>query len=342
MGFFVLLFLNFTTEYIQMSLLPIPDSLRKNQNAQPPFGRYEGLIIDTDISSWQGGFIDRRFKRKSWIYTGIYNEEFAVGFAIADTGYLGKSFIYLYHFPTKTFIEEAGEFPFYFNNNFMPSLSSEWLFRSGKKIWQVNRNGNDLECRFEGNKIKADFTLMNYRNGMSTVAPAGIRPFNFTYKNSGMAVQANLQFNGKDFELNGNYGVLDFTLGFPPRDTRWNWASATGKTSDGKIVGLNLVAHFNDGLENVLFLDGKLIPLSKGIFTYKHPADKENWHIKTEDGILEMNFTPSGARKDNINVGLLKHQFIQPFGKFEGTITSDGNKFPFTAYGVTEEHHSIW
>jgi uncharacterized protein (DUF3820 family) len=319
-----------------------PDSLSKHQHTNPPFGRYEGLIIDTDISSWQTGFFDRRLKRKVWIYTGIYNEEIALGFAIADTGYLGKSFIYLYHFPTKTFIEEAAEFPFYFDKHFMPSLSGGWFFRSGKKIWQVNRNGNDLECHFEGKKIHADFTLMNFRNGMSAVAPAGVRPFNFTYKNACIGVQAYLKFNNKEIELNGNYGVLDFTLGFPPRDTRWNWASATGKTNDGKIVGLNLVAHFNDGLENVLMFNGKLIPLGKATFNYNHPADKETWNIKTDDGIIDMNFMPSGARKDNINVGILKHQFIQPFGKFEGNILLDGNKIPFTAYGVVEEHHSIW
>jgi hypothetical protein len=72
------------------------------------------------------------------------------------------------------------------------------------------------------------------------------------------------------------------------------------------------------------------------------PVDKSNWHIATEDAIIDMHFTPSGARKDIINVGFLKHQFIQPFGKFEGTILMNDEKIPFTAFGVTEEHHSVW
>jgi hypothetical protein len=325
-----------------MTLPNIPDSLSKHQNPQPPFGRYEGLIIDTDVSSWQSSFFDRRLQRKGWIYGGIYNNTFAVGFAIADTGYLGKAFIYLYHFPTNTFIEEAAQFPFYFKSSFMPSMNGEWKFRQENKIWLVNRNGEDLELQYEGKRLRADITFQNFRNGMSAVAPAGKRPFNFTYKNAGMKTQTHLAFDNNHFDLEGNFGVLDFTLGFPPRHTRWNWASATGNTQDEKTVGLNLVAHFNDGLENLLLLNHQLIPLGKAIFQYEYPADKKSWKIKTEDGIVDMQFTPSGARKDHINVGFLKHQFVQPFGKFEGNILLEGNKIPFTAYGVTEEHDSLW
>lgn len=317
-----------------------PDSLHKTNF--PAFGRYEGLVTDTDIASWQTSFIDRRFKRKGWLYAGIYNAEMALGFAVADTGYLGKAFIYCYHFPTDTFIEEAAQLPFYFADKFMPSLRSEWKFSQGKKIWQVLPHHNDLHFRFEGKKLKADFTLIDFHTGMSTVAPAQNRPFNFTYKNAGIYTKATVSLNNKLLNIEGNFGVLDFTLGFPPRNTKWHWASATGTTQDGAFVGLNLVAHFNDGLENALFLNGKTIPLDKAEFSFTHPAEKSAWHIITNDNIMDMRFTPVGARKDYINVGFLKHQFVQPFGKFEGNIRLDGKQIPFTAYGVTENHHSIW
>jgi hypothetical protein len=55
-----------------------------------------------------------------------------------------------------------------------------------------------------------------------------------------------------------------------------------------------------------------------------------------------MTFIPQGSRKDNINVGFLKHQFIQPFGTFEGLIKLKNQVLPFKAYGVVEEHHSLW
>ncbi len=323
-------------------LLPsAPDSLSKMQHPTPPFGRYKGLIIDTDVSSWQKLFY-RRLVRKGWIYAGIYNQDFAMGFAVADTGYLGKAFIYLYHIPSKTFIEEAAEFPFYFGNSFMPSLSAPWFFKQGKKSWHVARVEDDLEFSYEGKKLKINFILSDYRKGLSVVAPAGSRPFNFTYKNAGLDIAAEIEFNGMHHSVKGNYGVLDFTLGFPPRHTHWNWASATGITDDGKVVGLNLVAHFNDSLENVLWLDGNMIPLSKAEFNYASPPAQSEWHVHTTDGIIDMKFQPEGARKDHINVGILKHQFVQPFGSFKGIIKHEGKAIPFTAFGVTEEHESIW
>ncbi len=317
-----------------------PDNLHKNNFSS--FGRYKGLIADTDIASWQSGFADRRLKRKGWLYAGIYNAEFAIGYAIADTGYLGKAFIYCYHFPTKTFIEEAAQFPFYFSNDFMPSLNTEWRFSSGNKIWQISPNHDDLEFRFESKKLKVDFTLINYKNGMSTIAPAQNRPFNFTFKNAAITTKATIQLQSKEYVVDGKFAVLDFTLGFPPRETKWHWASATGTTENQKSIGINLVALFNESLENVLFVDGNLYPLDKAVFRFSEPADKTPWHIKTNDGVLDMHFYPEGARKDYINVGFLKHQFIQPFGKFEGKINVDGNCIAFTAYGVTENHHSIW
>ena len=317
-----------------------PEKLHKQDF--PSFGRYEGLIPNTDITSWQTGFFDRRFKRKGWLYAGIYNAEFALGFAIADTGYLGKAFIYCYHFPTNTFLEEAAQFPFYFAEKFMPSLHSEWLFNKGNKTWQVSPNYSDLEIHFEGKKLQVDFSLIDFEKGMSTIAPALDQPFNFTFKNAGIKTKATIRLKGNEYNLEGNYAVLDFTLGFPPRNTRWNWASATGKTVTGASVGINLVAHFNSDLENVLFFNEQLIPLGKTIFNYTSPADKSIWHITTEDAIIDMHFTPSGARKDHINVGFLKHQFIQPFGKFEGTLLINKEKISFTAFGVTEEHHSVW
>jgi hypothetical protein len=319
-----------------------PPSLSKHQHTQPPFGRYKGLITDTDVSGWQSNFFDRWLKRKSWIYAGIYNDTIAAGLAIADTGYLGKGFIYFCHLPTQTLIEESAQFPFYFSSHFMPSLSAEWKFSIGNKIWHVNRNGQDLEIRYEGIRLKADITLENFLDGISVVAPAGKRLFNFTYKLAGIKTWAHFAFDNHHMDVEGHLGVLDFTLGFPPRHTLWNWASAAGKTSEGKVIGLNMVAHFNDGLENVLFIDSMPVFLDQADFYFNHPADKNNWTIQSKDGIVEMRFMPWGARKENIHLGLLKHQFIQPFGKFEGNISLHGNRTPFTAYGVTEQHESLW
>lgn len=321
-------------------LLQAPKSLSVEKNIA--FGRYNRLIENTDVSMWQKGFIDRRLKRKGWIYSGIYNAEIALGFAIADSGYIGKCFVYLYHFASKTFIEESAQSPFYFDHDFMPSLNSNWEFKNGGKLWQIEAQNNQLNFLFKSKKLSVNFSLNDFENGMSVLAKAAERPFNFTFKNAAIMAKGEVKFNNTTIEINGKDAVIDFTLGFPPRNTFWNWASLTGRTVNDDIVGINIVAHFNQGLENVLFLNGELIPLSEASFNYKKPAEKTPWHITTEDQLIDMTFTPQGSRKDNINVGFLKHQFIQPFGTFEGLIKLKDQVLPFKAFGVVEEHHSLW
>lgn len=307
------------------------------------FGRFAGPIADLATARWDEGggvFSRRRLQRKTWTYFGVFSERFMLGFAVVDAGYLGTAFIYLYDRQTKRLIEEKASVPFGFSAGFAGSLGATWALASGGRSWRIAPAGEGWKASFKGKQLAVELTLGG-GPGMSTLAPSLRRPFHYTYKICGMPVAAQVEAHGERHAFNAE-GMIDFTLGYPPRHTTWNWASMTGRDEQGGAVGLNVVAHFTNGLENGLWLDGAVVPLAQATFEYD-PADVlQPWRVRTEDGRVDLRFLPEGKRSEKLSVGLLVSDFAQPFGRFEGEIEHGGRRRRVTGLGVTEEHLAVW
>lgn len=320
-------------------ILPSQNSLF-NGASHLPHGIYDDLLGDVSTAPHdnEGGFFKhRRTRRKAWVFFGVYSPELICGIAIADAGFVANAFTYFYSFKDNVFAQNNALVPLGFGAGFDPHLHSDWQL--GK--YSISTSDR-MELQYQG-KFNLKISARNNANGASIVAPSkGGRPFNFTYKNVCLPVEVSIQHGGKTYEVKGNYGAIDFTKGYPPRETYWNWLAFIGQTESGKQVGINLVKHFNGDMENVLWVDGKKIVLSPGHFDMQKPIDKSPWHITTNDGILDCTLQPNGARSENVNALVLKSIFTQTYGKISGTLLLDGNKEAFTAYGVGEDHHALW
>ncbi|MCB0508756.1 MAG: DUF2804 family protein [Chitinophagales bacterium] len=322
-------------------ILPKQEHLIENEKVIP-FGIYDDLIRDVSTSFFdKQGFLTkkRRTERKTWIFVGVFSPELICGFAIVDAGMVATAFSYFYSFKDSIFEEDKTTVPLGFDSNFNPNLDSEWTLGN----YSIKTNSGKTHLQYLG-KYKLYIDIENNEKGVSIVAPSkGERPFNFTYKN--MCVPAKVQINNggiNTYACSGNYAAIDFTKGFPPRETIWNWLSFIGKTESNKTIAVNLVDRFNDNMENILWLNGEKMELSNAHFSMKQPYNSSVWEIKTADGILDCQLTPKGARSENINAVLMKSKFIQPFGRLEGTVLIDGIQEKFTAIGVAEDHHAVW
>ncbi len=321
-------------------IFPASDKLFTG-TGHPPYGIYNDLMTDVSTAHWdeQGAlFKNRRTSRKAWMFFGVYSPEFICGIAIADAGFVANAFTYFYSFKDNVFVQDNTLVPFGFSSGFDPGLNSEW--KLGK--YRIYTQNGNLNFEYTG-KYKLRMVAKNSNNGASIVAPsAGGRPFHFTYKNVCMTTELSIEHEGKTYQVSGNYGAVDFSKGYPPRETVWNWLSFIGTTQSGKNVGVNLVKHFNDELENILWVDGQKTALSSGTFTMQKPFDKNNWHITTDDKILDCTVAPNGARSENVNILLMKSIFTQVYGKISGTLLINGVRESFTATGVCEDHHALW
>jgi hypothetical protein len=144
---------------------------------------------------------------------------------------------------------------------------------------------------------------------------------------------------GVSFDLEGSFAAHDHTCGLLARDTRWRWAAASGAT-----IGFNLVEGFNGPVENGVWLDGRLVKVGAAEFQFDPLATTKPWHVRTVDGIIDLEFLPEGERREDRNLMVAASRYVQPIGTFRGTIQPpDGPAVAVSdLLGVTEDHVAKW
>lgn len=324
-----------------MSILSNESSLLKH-GKHLPFGIYNGLIDQPYTSFWdtEGPVLARRRRtqRKAWIFFGVYAPGFFAGMAIADAGMVSTAFSYLAIPGENLFVEDKITLPLGFGDKFDPGLRDAW--KLGK--FSISSEGTQMTCIAKG-KIDLEIVAeMQTDSGLSFVCPSEGRPFNFTFKQLPLTILCKARYKGKEYAASGPYGAVDFTKGYPPRETRWNWLSMIGKLEDGVTVGINLVDHFNANMENVAWVGGERMLLGDAKFSMEKPLDTNKWQISTVDGIIDLEFTPFGARSENLSLVVMKSLFTQPYGTFDGYINIRGQKMRVTGQGVVEDHFARW
>jgi hypothetical protein len=312
-----------------------PESFSPFIKAPIPFGLYSGPVTDMGTSAWAGL---RRGQRKAWMYAGAFTERYYAGFAIADAGIVATAFAYIFDAQTGRYVEEKTTAPFGFSSGFDPDLKTTWML----KKFSITPDGDKLVCSYQGKRLQIKMTVTENGKGATTIAPAGDRPFHHTYKNLLLPTQVVAKADGQEVNFGGNIGGIDFSKGYPPRHTFWNWASMNAVTESGIEFGVNLIADFNNSIENALWVNGEVSQLSQATFSYGRPVEKSPWQIDTLDGVLSMEFKPMGMRSENINALFMLSRFKQPFGIFTGTVRLSGQNHKFTGYGVVEEHFAKW
>jgi len=127
------------------------------------------------------------------------------------------------------------------------------------------------------------------------------------------------------------WGIFDWTRGVRPRRDLRFWAAACGQ-SGGRQVGFSVghnSADSSQGTENAFFVDGKLHKLDQ--VTFHIPSDRlVPWRFTSNDGRLEMTFSPQQERDENHQVFFYSLKRRQLFGSFSGrAILDDGSECEF-------------
>ncbi|MBJ7331933.1 MAG: DUF2804 family protein [Solirubrobacteraceae bacterium] len=129
--------------------------------------------------------------------------------------------------------------------------------------------------------------------------------------------------------------VVDDSAGYHPRHTAWHWSAGVGESTDGRVVGWNLVAGINDppqGSERSVWVDGA--PMEAAPVRFDGLAG-----IDGADG-ERLDFTPEATRERRDNLLLIRSDYEQPFGTFAGTLP--GGVGLSAAMGVMERHDARW
>ncbi len=124
-------------------------------------------------------------------------------------------------------------------------------------------------------------------------------------------------------------GLLDESAGRHARHTAWMWSAGAGVAESGAQVVWNLVEGLHDSSpsERTVWVDGV-------------PHEVAHQPFDGLRGVGDLRFTAVATRARRENYVLLKSDYEQPFGTFEGSLPVAGRLR--AGWGVMERHEALW
>lgn len=333
--------------------LPVAPDNVIDTNGQPCMGRFAGQTGDINWAALTAPFarsnLWRRFHHKRWQYVALSTPELLCGISIVDVGWTNTAFAYVFDRQQGKQIagySQDGVPGFSARISNHPSSGSRFRFFGSRIDYRppTSDGENDgkyqlsLQCNQFG--IEAQFDASDAPPLLLAVGPIVNGSVHATQKSPGMPLHGEVRIGKRRYDLQGGVASFDYSNGLLARNTEWRWASAHSLE-----LGFNLQAGYFGNQENVLWLDGRLHALGHVCFEYDVAAPLAPWHIYTDDGLLDLQFTPEGARQENRNLLIAATRYIQPIGRFSGWVKPSLHAAPRAVehlVGVTEEHFSRW
>ena len=322
-------------------LTPAPESLAADDGA-PRMGLYRGSIADTAFAKltgvWAPSFLERRLVEKSWQYACVATPEMMLAIAIIDTGYLSSGMCAVFDRGSRRLLSNE--------NPVLPPLAAAVEPRKARLVGPAIRAS--FERKESAVEIKAswghtDVSLVldaSRSTPVTAVAPVGPEGrFDLTQKSVLLPAEGEVRAGNIRFAVQGQLAGLDYTHGYLARETAWRWAFANGRAG-GRTVAFNFSEGFLGGEgENVVWIDGEPRAAGKVSFTFEGSAPMAQWHIRSEDGRIDLAFHPEGYRAQTIDLKLVLSKYVQPFGTYSGKLHGIDVQ---SLAGVAEDHAARW
>ncbi len=284
-------------------------------------GTYEGGFAEIPSLTGVRGVLSH----KRWHYVWAANDQILLTAAVIDGGYIGNAFVSVTDLERgKLLVEKSflGLPKLQASVNDQPGRGAHAEFVGlGKRLvmeWGEDRSG--MELLFEAQGVSAELFWD------ATGAPPPITVVGemkkglgvFTQKTNLLKVSGGVKIKGRKRDFRGAVGGLDFTSGYLPRVTRWNWVMGSGALADGTPFGCNLAVGNNLGgqSENALWLGSDLVPVGLVRFSHENRA----WGIKSIKPGIDLCFEGKAWRKEDRELGLLSSHFSQGFGVLSGSV----------------------
>ena len=340
------------------SLDPVPKTLVVD--GSPAFGTYWGVPSNTQLECRTRGVgpVHRFLREKRWTWFAVGDDRVAAGGAIVDAGPIGTVFCWVADRTRRESIVDA--------SRLVPGPATSvsdtsrdgivGTYRLSRNPLTIERDGAAVSVR--GSLGSASFDLeidCPPERAMTAICPVDgghEGAMNVTTKEYSLDVRGVITAEDHRFVLTDGVGLFDYSHGLLARETRWDWAFGVGH-ADGTPISFNLVDGFNDGLENVVWLDGE--PLRVGALTLEQMAggdsatesgfdnesgfESSRWRASSDCGTVDLGLAVEVVREESIDLGILASEYTQPVGTWSGTI--DGRHVE-NLFGVAEDHRARW
>ncbi|MGE4234469.1 MAG: DUF2804 domain-containing protein [Bacteriovoracia bacterium] len=322
------------------------------------FGAYCGELLDAiNLAKYAqqesfAGFIKNKLRQKNWVWLGLYSDRFFSGFSVAQLGYVGQAFGYACD--TRTVSKKKLELnesswlsPAGLGMGVSGSLHNFRSFAISPKA-QISfvRKKEILQVKIKLPKIEGELQIGPFYTPLSVLSefePAGI-----TMKTFSTSVNGRLYVDDQPIPLENMQAAWDWTSSFFHYRTDWKWALGVGHDKNGNSISFNLCTGVHEDLkrgfsECALWINGRLAAVPFVRVQIGHGTGLP-WRIYSDDGRVEIEFTPVGERAANTDLGIVSSYFRQPFGQFSGRIRDylDRSVEFSNVLGVVEDHKARW
>ncbi|HOC92526.1 MAG TPA: DUF2804 domain-containing protein [bacterium] len=311
---------------------------------------------------------------KKWDMYHIYTPELAMQFLVAWIPYAAFFNANIYVRATNRFYEDTRFLPANPEIEMMPdSGGGRTVFDAGpaKAVFEVVGDIHKLSVRFDNfstaDKEAADLNLsggedsrtsfnveaeMSYPANHASIAGVHMtnpRRCHYGHKINCMETEGSVEFGGNVYRMSreNSFAALDFGRGHYPKKMFWHWATASGRHSDGKLIGFNL--GFGNSpkntTENALFYDGKLTKVNAVECLPPPDSDLEKpCLVRDFEGLADLTFKPLKTRRIDTKIGSGYSRGRPALGLYSGTIASpDGGTLVIKdLFGLYEWVDSNW
>lgn len=315
-----------------------------------------------DVNMTAAGSVRRHvfhaWRLKRWEYFYVVTPEVFFSAQIAHLGYLADVGAYLYDVERHVLMEHTANIPFGIGvilADHPRRGTTSARTRSSTRIWsEMTPDGKHVTVdwsRFDGQRdLHADLLLgwPEDLESLSVVDPLKSGRFAYTTKVTGMQATGTIRVGQETWECSPSeaLGELDWSRGFLESVTPWQWATASGRTSQGQTIGFNLCSGFHDGgdNENAVVVDGHLTKLGLVSITHDQAHIMQPWHISSLDRCIDLSFIPMVDRQSHTAAGPLQSHIHQLVGRYSGTLTLEGSHpTAITDFvGAAEDHYARW
>ena len=280
---------------------------------------------------------------KEWDYYLINNGRFALALTIDNNGYMNMNSVSLIDLEEKWEITNSPMKFFPGRNPVLPETSVKGdvaLSGKGHAIRFENpgtgkrRLTADFAAFGKDGRLQAEVELFDEPEESMVICTPFEKKGHFYYnqKINCMRARGKVTYGAKEyiFDPSESFAVLDWGRGVWTYHNTWYWGSASYHV-DGVPFGWNIGYGFGNtsaASENMLFYNGKAHKLSQVKFHI--PGGEKDflspWKITSDDGRFEMKFVPVLDRASCTDVGVIKSDQHQVFGKFSGKAVLDDGK----------------
>lgn len=322
-------------------LEPTPHSLI--DVSKPRFGSFSGGLPRMELGSTGRSALWNFVHEKRWAYAGVANEDVYIGVAVVSLRYAANAILYV-------FDRRSGRM--LFDRSFMGPPTAVRFSDDGPgarrgrfAFGKVRIDVSDRRIRIDAPDPRGPLFVDVTTREIAAPAIGACVPIDGGFASATekrlFEGEGELVAEGKRLSLGGSLVAFDHTRGFLARRTVWRWALGLGRVASGERVAFNVVQGFVGEPECAAWVGDRLVPLGEGVFSFDRPMDP--WTLETTCGGLSVTFRPSAIHSEEKNLGIVRSQFIQPVGAFEGTLRAGGETHALThVAGVTEHQDVVW